>query len=223
MRRRDVFGIAVCLALVCQGAGAETDELEPLILSQGFDINELLKGGNGAQPERQTPQPVRPPGAADVTGVLRDAPRPAPLRQESAVAAALPVSPFAANALVGVWTGREAVCSGREILFRARGDGYAGEAVNVDPVDGYRVLTRIAAEPEAILEGDPYPGDGQAFFSYARRYAARVTRLDPDGNVLDLVDGWPVTLLVAREAGGDRLILRFAEPVTYCTYSRSGT
>ncbi|MGP6086034.1 hypothetical protein [Antarctobacter jejuensis] len=222
MRRLFALGIACCLVISTSAASADSSAPSVLWQAQGSDINDWLKGGpGGTQTERRLPQPAPP---ADATGILRDGPRALPWPREAAVPsplpATVPVRAFSAEALAGTWSGKGPGCTEQRFAFVHSGDGFTGEAVKVDPVDGFRTFTRISAKTGRAIIGKTLPDDATAYLSFARIYPAQVTRLDQDGQVVDLIKDWPATIVVARDAGSDALILRFVEPVSDCSYSR---
>lgn len=201
------LGLAGCVALCSAGsAGAEPDPA-PLRLAQGFDINDLLKGG--------------PPSTGPTTDLpMRGLPPPPEAATPVPVAALPPVAAFPASVLAGRWTGIGAACAERLLDFQPSSDGYTGVSTWVDPVDGYRITTRFDATSGTALPGAPHPADTARYFSFARQYAARVTRRDGSGAVVGLVEDIPVTLLVSTDATS--LVLRIVEPVTDCRYARPG-
>ncbi|SMX35788.1 hypothetical protein MAA8898_00644 [Maliponia aquimaris] len=185
--------------------------------AQGLDINDLLRGGTGDTPERTVPAPVDP----GLTDRLRGAP---PWQAESAADSPLlpapPVLPFAETALAGRWTGVGAQCAGQYLDLTATDGGYAGTFQRRNARSGRQVVTRIAAQPDKPWQGAPHPLQDGAFFSFARQYAAQVT---PPASTAPVPEGgWPLTLILAREAETGALTLRFLEPVTVCAFAREG-
>ncbi|SNS43514.1 hypothetical protein [Antarctobacter heliothermus] len=205
MRGLCTLGLAACIALGGAGHARTQTDPPPLRLAQGFDINELLKGG--APPEATAPDlPMRGLTASPEAAV------------ETTVDALPPVAPFPPSALAGRWTGVGSACDDRQLEFQQSGDRYTAESTRVDPVDGYQVTTLFDATPGPALPGAAHPDDPSRFFSYARQFPARVTRRDGSGAVVDLVEDIAVTLLVSRDT--DTLTLRIVEPVTECRFAR---
>ncbi|WP_323770221.1 hypothetical protein [Antarctobacter sp.] len=197
------LGLAGCVALC--GAGSVLAETAPLYLAQGFDINELLKGG-------------APPVVTAPDMPMRGLPALPEAAQATSIAPLPPVAAFPVSALAGRWSGVGSACADRLLEFRPSGDRFIGESTWRDPVDGYRITTVFDAAPGAALPGGAHPDDPARFFSYAVQYPARVTRRDGSGAVVNLVEEIPVTLLVSRD--DDHLSLRIVEPVTDCRYAR---
>ncbi|MBW4983942.1 hypothetical protein KZZ07_15465 [Mameliella sp. CS4] len=208
--------LAAWLALAATVGWAEPDAPGSLRLAQGLDINNLLKDG----PASPAPETNRP---ADPTDLLRGAPVPGAEAMEvpSPLPAARAVSAFPDAALAGSWTGLGSGCSRFSITFTISDDGFDGQSLWTDPVDGSTLTTRVTARADRTRAGKTLPGQPDAYLSFARQYAARITRTDASGQVADMLDDYPVALLVARQPDTGGLVLRFVEPVTPCTFTRS--
>ncbi|WP_167646121.1 hypothetical protein [Mameliella alba] len=208
--------LAAWLALAATVGWAEPDTPETLRLAQGLDINTLLKDG----PASPAPESNRP---ADLTDLLRGTPAPGPEAMEvpSPLPAARAVSAFPDAALAGSWTGQGTGCSGVSITFTIGDAKFDGHSLWTDPDNGSILTTRVTARADRVRTGKPLPGQPDAYLSFARQYAARITRTNASGRVADMLDDYPVTLLVAHDPDAGGLVLRFVEPVTPCAFTRS--
>ncbi|MBY6119236.1 hypothetical protein [Mameliella alba] len=208
--------LAAWFALAVAAGGAEADPPETLRLAQGLDINTLLKDG----PASPAPESNRP---ADLTDLLRGTPAPGPEAMEvpSPLPAARAVSAFPDTALAGKWTGQGTGCSGVSITFTIGDAGFDGHSLWTDPDNGSILTTRVTARADRTRAGKTLPGQPDAYLSFARQYAARITRTDASGRVANMLDDYPVTLLVAHDPDAGGLVLRFVEPVTPCAFTRS--
>ncbi|MBY6114532.1 hypothetical protein KUW09_08650 [Mameliella alba] len=198
--------VSFCLALLLVAPEGRADPPGRLWQAQGFDINDLLKGG-------QNPLPPQDP--ADLMRGLPPSRAP-----EADDPVQPPATRFPDAVLLGEWTGRAPHCTDRRFAFVRSEEGYRGLGKRLDPIDGFTEVIRLDATPSTVLDDAPHPEAPDALSGYARVYPARITRQDAKGAVLDMVKDWPVHLIVAHMPDRAGFILRFAEPISICSYLR---